>query len=143
MKKFAALGLIALMALSTVTIGAEGDKPGKKRPDAKKRPDGKKGHDGRHGEIFSKLDLSDDQKAELAEIRKEFGPKFKEAREDKNREAYGKLREEMIAAVQNVLTDEQRAKLKKLREAHGDRGDKKGKGKGKGKGKRPEKGAEG
>ncbi len=126
MKKFAVLTMIAIMACSTVAVGAEGDKRDKKRPDAKKARDGR-------GNPFAKLDLSDDQKAQIADIRKEFGPKFKEARENKDREAFGKLRKEMFEAVLGVLTDEQKAKLKKMREAHGDRP---GKGNGKGKGDR-------
>lgn len=138
MKKFVVLGLVALMALTTVTLGAEADKKGDR-----KRPEGKKARDGKRGDAFAKLDLTDAQKEQIGEIRKEFGPKFKEARENKDKEAFGKLREEMMAAVANVLTDEQRAKLKKLREAHGPRDGKrppKGKGDGKRPGKKPAEG---
>ena len=130
MKKFLSLALVAVLALGTIANGAEGDDKPRKRPDAKKARDGK-------GLPFGKLNLSDDQKAELAEIRKEFGPKFKEARENKDREAFGKLRKEMMAAVMNVLTDEQKEQLKKMRD--GKKGPGK-KGPGKGKGKKPAEG---
>lgn len=128
MKKFVVLGLVALMALTTVSIGAEGDKADKKRPE------GKKARDGKRGDAFAKLDLSAEQKEKIGEIRKEFGDKFKAAREAKDKEAFGKLREEMMAAVMEVLNDEQRAKLKKMRDAQGPRD---GKRPGKGDGKRP------
>jgi Spy/CpxP family protein refolding chaperone len=79
----------------------------------KKPHEGMRSHSqmGRGGEMFDGLNLTDEQKARIAEIRKEYAPKLQEAGKDLNA-----LRKEVHEKVLACLTPEQKEQLKQKRE---------------------------
>lgn len=79
----------------------------------KKPRDGMHGHPqmGRGGAMLEGLNLTDDQKAKIAEIRKDYAPKLQEAGKDVQA-----LRKEVHEKVLACLTPEQQEQLKKQRE---------------------------
>jgi Spy/CpxP family protein refolding chaperone len=74
----------------------------------KKSHEGKRGHPegGFGGEMLKGLNLTDDQKAKVAEVKKEYGPRLKEAQT--NLDA---LRKEVHEKVLAYLTPEQKVQL--------------------------------
>jgi Spy/CpxP family protein refolding chaperone len=84
-------------------------------PAADDKADQKAG--GRLAERIQDLNLTDDQEAKIAEIRKEYKPKVQEA--SKELAAIGK---EEVDKVRDVLTEEQRTKLEALKEERKERG---------------------
>jgi len=112
---------------------------------AEDKPVGKPGHEGQHRPHFEgllppmvleKIKLTADQKAKydaiVADFQKETAPlreKMKAAREagdkEKMKELFQQimpLRKAAMEKLEQVLTDEQKAELKKMREEHGKRG---------------------
>ncbi len=69
-----------------------------------------KGPRGRNGGPLAGLKLTDEQKAKVKAIHEEMGPKLKAA---ETREARGKLMKQMHRKVSEVLTDDQKAQMKK------------------------------
>jgi Spy/CpxP family protein refolding chaperone len=65
------------------------------------------------GEMLKGLNLTDEQKAKVKEVMKEYGPKLKEAREKAQA-----LRKEAHEKVLALLTPEQKEQLKKERQEH-------------------------
>lgn len=121
MLKMAVLGCALLMATPLLVMG--GDKPAK----GEKR--------GKHGDmmenLLGKLNLTDDQKAKVKEIREKYRPEFQEfekahkaeieaAKEAKDFAKMKEImqpiagkREAMMKEIRGVLTDEQKAEMKK------------------------------
>jgi Spy/CpxP family protein refolding chaperone len=96
-----AVGALAVGMLAYATLpAAADDKPGQ-------------GAAGGLAERIQDLDLTDQQEAKIAEIRKECRPKVQEAA----KELAGFLKDE-VERVRAVLTPEQRAKLEAAREEH-------------------------
>ena len=144
MKRTLMLSLSMLFVVATVSIAnAEEGEERKRGP--RKGGDAREGHKRGPGDVFKKLNLSDDQKASMKEIHETFAAEMKAAREAKDRDAGKAAHEKRHAAVMDILNDDQKEILKKMRKHRGPRdGDRKGpprKGKGegdrKGKGKRP------
>lgn len=118
---FLSVMVVALLGVFSMAQGAEGDK--------KERDKGK------HGEVLraalEKANLSDDQKAKVKTIQEETATALKAAREAKDREAGMKAMREGMEKTMAVLTDEQKAIVKKYMEENaphrekGDKGDKK------------------
>ncbi len=108
--------MFALLFAFTAFVSAE---------EPKKEKGGEKGPRG--GGIFGlveKLDgLTADQKEKIAKIKTEAEAAFKAAREAKDREAGKKAFESAREGVLAVLTDDQKAQLKKLLEEHRPKGD--------------------
>lgn len=128
-KVIIALVLAGVFALAPATLAAE--KKGKKKPAAGEKAKGKRPAD----PILEKLGLSDDQKKEYLALKKATAEKRKAAGKDK--EAQKEVQQGHMAALKEILTEEQQAQLKKIqaemRKGKGGKGDGKGKGKGKGK----------
>lgn len=84
----------------------------------KKSHEGMRGHPqmGRGGEMLEGLNLTDEQKANVAEIRKEYAPKLEEAGKDVKA-----LRKEVHEKILACLTPEQKDQLKQKREQWKDR----------------------
>jgi len=64
----------------------------------------------RRGDLLSKLDFTDEQKRKITEIRRAAGEKMKEADDWDARRA---VITEMRKKIEAVLTDDQRARLRK------------------------------
>lgn len=119
--KMAAVGGALLLATSLLVMA--GDQP------AKGEKHGKRGD--MMESVLGKLNLTDDQKAKVKEIREKYRPEFEEfmkahkAEMDAAREAkdFAKMkelmqpmagkREAMMKEISGVLTDEQKAEMKK------------------------------
>jgi|GEM_PF-1751751 len=116
------LGLMLVVAMGMTSVAhaeEKGEKPEGKRPAASALPPG-----------FERLDLTKDQKDQIKVILDEAREKVKAARENKDKEAGMKLREEIHGKLVAVLTDEQKAKLEKMRAERGEKGGDKGGDKG-------------
>lgn len=137
MKRTLMFGLSMLFVLASVSfVNAEEGERGDRKKGEHKRGEGRRGD---HGDFLKKLNLTDDQKASMKEIHKTFAAEMKAAREAKDREAGKAAFEKRHAAVMDILDDDQKKILKKMRENRGPRdGDRKGPPrKGPRKGKRP------
>lgn len=115
MKKiFLSLAIVASLSFASSAYAQASKKDGRGKSDIKKE-----------------LNLSDEQKQKMETARSEYKVKADElkamsglSKEDKR--AKGKeLREQHMAAVNNILTPEQQTKMKELRSKRGDRSDKK------------------
>ena len=84
----------------------------------------RKDHRGDRGQMLEQLDLTEAQKARIAQLREEHRAAMEKTRsatfsEDSDRRsAVREMRKQHREAISAVLTDEQRAKAKSLREAH-------------------------
>ena len=101
---FVTLFTLALLAGTLVAKEAD-DRPDK--PDGRKRAGRRPGGPGRMPDVG----LTDAQKKEIEGIRKDAMAKIKDAKPEQRREIFKKMRE----AIDGVLTEEQREKMKKAR----------------------------
>ncbi len=100
MRSFALLGFLAVVFLASGLVSGD-DKDVKK--------DTKVVKSGKLPAYYSKLGLSDEQKKKMQEIQSEYLPKIQEL-EDQIKA----LRKKERTAIEEVLTDSQRARLREL-----------------------------
>jgi Spy/CpxP family protein refolding chaperone len=103
--------------------GEKGPK-GKKDPADKKVATGKKD---RGSDIYSKLDLSEEQSEAIAKIHKDARASMKDV---KDKDARREMQKQVQKDISAILTDEQSEKLKELRKGQRKGGEGKGRGKG-------------
>lgn len=129
MKRYVVVALAMLFTVSAVTaVRAAEDAPKK---DAPAKDDAPRGDRARRGggdrgliAMLAKLNLNDEQKAKVKELQAALTEKMKAAREAGDREKGRAAMQEFMAAVNEILTDEQKEQLEKLRqEARKNRGD--------------------
>ena len=164
MSKILKLAVVMLLVTSTTSFADDDDDKKKRRGNRdqqEKKIDGEKGKRGKAKrddkarraapvmEGIRKLDLNQDQKAEVKEVMAKFRKAMSQMRERvKNadgevdrkavRERAGKIRKEMMSGLMEILTAEQKAKLRKMRSERQDRAE----GEGGRRGKRGKKGAQ-
>jgi len=118
-----ATGLLVAMPAANAQEGEGVRKPRQERQERPERREGVRRPDGNFERLKEQLDLSDEQLAKLKPIltaereeimakRRELG---REAGREAMREATQAIREKYKAQIDEVLNDEQKAKLKQLR----------------------------
>ncbi|NLH16745.1 MAG: hypothetical protein GX455_09205 [Phycisphaerae bacterium] len=70
------------------------------------------------GDMYDQLNLTEEQKKKMEEMRTEFTKKLESATPETRREIFTEMRDKM----QSVLTDEQKKKMEELRTQRGNRG---------------------
>lgn len=107
-------GLVAFGTMVKAEDKPEGKPHGKAHGDMKDRA----------AKMAEELGLNDEQKAKMAEVQKEFGPKYKAIMDDASLSKEDKmakmkaLGEERNAKIKEFLTPEQLEKMQKLQAAH-------------------------
>lgn len=115
MKKLISASVISICLLLSASVYAQ-------------RGDRENRYDRRNG--YEKLELTDSQKKEMKSINEDFRTKMKELRDDKNvndesrKEKVKELRTAQKDKINNILTDEQKSRLEKIRKDRPNRGEK-------------------
>lgn len=105
-----------LLLLGLAAPAAAQDAPA---PDHVEAPDGRRGHHHRRHRmmrrLFSQLDLSDEQRAQIRSIRQQARTEGRALRESGDRDAMFQHRRQTHERIRAVLTDAQRTRLGELR----------------------------
>ena len=128
-KIITSLLLAGAFVFSSSLMAADDAKKGKKK--GKKAAAGEQAKGKRQNPLMNLTGLTADQKTELKAFQKNFGAKMKEAGKDKEKRSA--LNKERVAALKEILTEDQQKELKEkqmaARKAAKAKGGEKGKGK--------------